>query len=195
MRKAQKIRGVIGAMVLAATLALAACNTAQTVSPTAAEGARIAFESIDGPPRAVSSRLARTLDEEATGRRLVVVARGGQADYLIRGYLAVNAEGSAASIAWAFDVYDAERRRAFRLRGEEPAPGTSSWGTVNDALLQRIASSSVTQLMTLIAGDRAPGAAVASSGSPIWSGLVGGGASGATGTFAAAPPTVAEGSR
>jgi hypothetical protein len=188
MRTAEN-RGVIGATIFAAMLALAACNTTQSVSPTAAEGASIAFESIDGPPRPVSSRLTRTLDEEATARRLVVVARGGQANYHVRGYLAVNAEGSAASVAWAFDVYDADRRRAFRLRGEEPAPGTSSWGAVNDALLQRIASSSVTQLMTLIASDRAPaGATAAAPGPTLWSGLVGS-ASGPTETLAVAPTT------
>jgi hypothetical protein len=182
-------RGVIGATIFAATLALAACNTTQTVSPTAAEGARIAFESIDGPPRPVSSRLARTLDEEAAARRLVTVARGGQANYHIRGYLAVNAEGSAASIAWAFDVYDEERRRAFRLRGEEPAPGTGSWGTVNDALLRRIASSSVAQLMAMIASDRAPaGATAAAPGPATISGLLGGSAAPA-GSLAAAPTT------
>lgn len=190
-------RGVIGAMAIAAALALTACNTTQTVSPTAAEGTSIIFESIDGPPRPVSSQLARTLDQEAAARRLVVVARGGQANYHIRGYLAVNADASAPSVAWAFDVYDADRQRAFRLRGEEPfsgsrsasSRGTSSWGAINDDLLQRIASASVGQLMTMIATDRAVAAA---PGAPIWSGLAGSG-TGPIGTFAAAPAPSTEG--
>jgi hypothetical protein len=184
-------RGVIGAMAIAAMLALTACNTTQTVSPTAAEGTSVIFESIDGPPRPVSSRLARSLDQEAAARRLQVVARGGPANYHIRGYLAVNGEASATSVAWAFDVYDAERRRAFRLRGEEPIAG--SWRAVDDALLQRIASTSVAQLMTLIATDRVPaGATAAAPGAPVWSGLAGNG-TGPFGTFAAAPTPATEG--
>jgi hypothetical protein len=180
-------------MAIVTMLALAGCNTTQTISPTAAEGASIIFESIDGPPRPVSSRLARTLDQEAAARKLVVVARGGQANYHVRGYLAVNAEASATSVAWAFDVYDADRRRAFRLRGEEPAAGAGSWRAVNDALLQRIASASVAQLMTLIATDRGPaGATAAAPGAPIWSGLVGNG-TGPLGTFAGAPAPSTEG--
>jgi len=154
-------RSAIGAVAVTASLALAACNaTTRTVSPSDAEGTAIVFESIDGPPRPVSARLTRSLDQEATARRLVVVPRGGQAVYRIRGYLAANPEGGATAVAWAFDVYDAERRRAFRLRGEERAAGGSSagssWSAVNDALLQRIATNSVEQLMTLIASDRSP---------------------------------------
>jgi hypothetical protein len=148
-------RSAVGVIAVAASLALAGCITTgtTTVSPTAAEGATIIFESVDGPPRPVSARLARSLDQEAAARRLVVVTRGGQALYHIRAYLAAHSEGGATSLAWAFDVYDAERKRAFRLRGEERATG-SSWNAANDAMLQRIASTSIDQLMTFIASDR-----------------------------------------
>jgi hypothetical protein len=163
-------RSAIGAVAVTASLALAACNaTTRTVSPSDAEGTAIVFESIDGPPRPVSARLTRSLDQEAAARRLVVVPRGGQAVYRIRGYLAANPEGGATAVAWAFDVYDAERRRAFRLRGEERAAGGSSaagsWSAVNDALLQRIATNSVEQLMTLIASD-GPGVGAQASAAP-----------------------------
>ena len=156
-------RSAIGAMAVAAALALGGCVTASapTVSLTDAEGATIIFESIDGPPRPVSARLARSLDQEAGARKLVVVTRGGEALYHIRAYLAAHTEGGVTSLAWAFDVYDAARRRAFRLNGEERAPGAASWAAANDAMLQRIASTSITQLMTFIASDRTPGAAAA----------------------------------
>ncbi len=152
-------RSAVGVIAVAAALALAGCITTGTtpVSPTAAEGATIIFESIDGPPRPVSTRLARSLDQEAAARRMVVVTRGGQALYHIRAYLAAHNEGGATSLAWAFDVYDAERKRAFRLRGEERAAGGAqggSWNAANDAMLQRIASTSIDQLMTFIASDR-----------------------------------------
>ncbi|MPZ38243.1 MAG: hypothetical protein GEU95_09265 [Rhizobiales bacterium] len=154
-------RSAIGALAVAAALALAGCVTnQQTPSLAEAEGASIIFESIDGPPRPVSTRLARSLDQEAAARRLVVVTRGGQALYHIRGYLAANAEGGTTVLSWAFDVYDAERRRAFRLNGEERA-GSGAWSAANDQVLQRIASASVTQLMTFIASDRTGATAAA----------------------------------
>jgi hypothetical protein len=152
-------RGAIAALVMAAAFMLAGCVTnQQTPSLAEAEGASIVFESIDGPPRPVSTRLARTLDQEAAARRLVVAARGSQALYHIRGYVAANADGGATVLAWAFDVYDAERRRAFRINGEErteSSAGNGSWAAVDDRVLQRIASNGVTQLMTFIATDRA----------------------------------------
>ena len=115
-------RSAKGAFAVAAALALGGCVTTSTptVSPTAAEGATIIFESIDGPPRAVSTKLARSL-------------------------------------------YDAGRKRAFRLNGEERAVGPTSWAAANDAMLQRIASTSINQLMTFIASDRTPGASLAAA--------------------------------
>ncbi|MBX9778388.1 MAG: hypothetical protein K2Y71_28775 [Xanthobacteraceae bacterium] len=150
-------RSARGAIAVAAALALAGCITTSstpTVSLTAAEGATIIFESIDGPPRPVSARLAKSLDQEAAARKLVVVSRGGQALYHIRAYLAAHADGGRTTLAWALDVYDAERKRAFRLNGEERTVGPSSWAAANDEALRRIAATSVAQLMTFIASDR-----------------------------------------
>ena len=153
-------RSAIGIVAVAAALALAGCvaTSAPTVSPTAAEGATIIFESIDGPPRPVSARLAKSLDQEAAARRLVVVTRGGQALYHIRAYVAAHAEGGTTVLAWAFDVYDAERKRAFRLRGEERTVGPGSWAAANDEVIRRIAATSIAELMTFIASDRTSGA-------------------------------------
>ena len=171
-------RSAVGVIAVAAALALAGCITTgtTTVSPTAAEGATIIFESIDGPPKPVSTRLARSLDQEAAARRLVVVTRGGQALYHIRAYLAAHNDGGTTSLTWAFDVYDAERKRAFRLRGEERAAGGApggSWNTASDAMLQRIANTSIDQLMTFIAADRTgPTAGVAPAPGPALAGMV-----------------------
>jgi hypothetical protein len=152
-----RARSAIGAMAVAAALALAGCvttSTTPTISPTAAEGASIIFESIDGPPRPVSARLAKSLDQEAAARKLVVVTRGGQALYHIRAYLAAHADGGRTTLAWALDVYDAQRKRAFRLNGEERTVGPGAWAAANDEMLRRIAATSVAELMMFIASDR-----------------------------------------
>jgi hypothetical protein len=169
-------RSAMGIIAVAASLALGGCVSTPTVSLTDAEGATIIFESVDGPPRPVSARLAKSLDQEAAARKLVVMTRGSQALYHIRAYLAAYSEGGATTLAWAFDVYDSGRRRAFRLNGEERAAGGgAAWNAASDAMLQRIASTSITELMTFIASDRAPGAAAAApSEGPALAGMGGG---------------------
>jgi hypothetical protein len=154
--------------IVAVALALGGCITTgtQTISPTVAEGATIIFESIDGPPRPVTARLQKSLDQEASARRLVVVTRGGQALYHIRTYLAAHADGGKTTLAWALDVFDAERKRAFRLNGEERTVGPSSWAAANDEVLRRIAATSIAELMMFIATDRTGAGATAEAPGP-----------------------------
>jgi hypothetical protein len=139
--------------IMAAPIALSACVTASAPVPLEhAQGAAIAFESIDGPPRPIHDKLIRDLTAAAGTHRLVV-ARGGDAHYRIRGYLAV--ETASASIAWAWDVYDAGRSRAFRLTGAERIAAPVSWAAADDAVLERIARTSIAGLTAFIAADRA----------------------------------------
>jgi hypothetical protein len=129
---------------------------------TAAREASIAFESIDGLPRDVSQRLTRDLDEEASARQIVVVPAGAKAAYRMRGYVAAHAEGPTTSIAWAWDVYDAELHRAFRLSGQERAGATAGTGrnlaAADDALLRRIARAGMEQLADFLASAPVPAA-------------------------------------
>ena len=157
------------AACLILTLAAAGCNTSGPTPRADARGAAIAFESIEGPPAQVVQRLVRDINEEASARQIAVVPRGTAAPYRIRGYLAANAERGAPSIAWAWDVYDGDQRRAFRLTGVEPA-GTGrqslagSWAAADDAALRRIARAGVEQLVVFIASARGP--SVAPEGEP-----------------------------
>jgi hypothetical protein len=126
-------------------------------------GVGVAFESIDGLPRDVSERLLRDLGEEAAALRIAIVPAGGEAAYRLRGYLAAHPQGATTSIAWAWDVYDAELHRAFRLSGEEragPAAGKGTegrvWAAADEALLRRIARTGMEQLAGFIASPPAP---------------------------------------
>jgi len=142
------------ANVLVLTLSTTGCASSGPTPSAFADlrGTTIAFESIEGPPAAVSQRFARNLNEETSARQIVVVPAGGQAQYRIRGYLAAQ----PTSIAWAWDVYDATQQRAFRLRGEEQAAGRRSWAGADDAVLRRIARASVEQFAGFLAADRTP---------------------------------------
>jgi hypothetical protein len=136
--------------MLAAPL-LGGCATDTENGPL---GATIAFESIDGPPRPVFDRLVTRLDAEARARQIAVVTRQGPARYRVRAYLAAKIERRKAAIAWVWDVYDVDLRRAVRIGGEEPAgrSGKDAWAAADDQVLGRIAEAGMKQLAVFTAG-------------------------------------------
>jgi hypothetical protein len=148
---------VAGALVL--TLAVSDCSsTSQSPFFADAGGVAVALESIDGPPPSVFHKFVRDLNEEAAAHQIAVAPRGGPAPYRLRGYLAAHAEGGATSIAWAWDIYDATERRAFRLQGQERVvAGRKSWAAADDEVLRRIARASMEQVAAFIVSARAPG--------------------------------------
>ena len=148
---------------LALCLLAAGCGSiGQTtgLSAQARGDVSIAFESIDGLPRDISQKLVRDLNEEAAALRIAVVPTGGASSYRLRGYLAAHPEGSTTAIAWAWDVYDGELHRAFRLSGEERAGPTAvrgnSWAAADEALLRRIARPGREPLAGFAAAPPAP---------------------------------------
>ena len=121
--------------------------------------ATLAFESIDGPPPAVFTRLVAALNDAAEARRVPVVSRNGPATYRVRAYVSAVVEGSTTSFAWVWDVYDTDRRRALRLTGQEPVPATGrprdAWSAADDEVLRRIARNGMERVAAFL---RAPGA-------------------------------------
>jgi hypothetical protein len=165
-------RGIACCVRLAAAGLMAALVAGcMTSAPTASSGnastPTIAFESIDGPPVVVFERLVQTMSSEAQARQMAIVSREGAAQYRVRGYLAAQVERGRTHISWVWDVYDAERRRAFRISGDEAGGrgGRDPWGVADDRLLQKIARASMDQLATFLAapepGPAAPVVAVA----------------------------------
>jgi hypothetical protein len=107
------------------------------------------------------NRFLTELGESAPAYRIKVVPAGGEATYRIRGYLAAHPKGAGASIAWAWDVYDADLHRAFRLSGEEtagarPGVGHADWALTDDAVLRRIARAGLDQLADRMASPANP---------------------------------------
>jgi hypothetical protein len=147
----------LGRIVTSLALCLAATGCGSlgpTLGPSAQAGSAkdfsIAFESIDGLPRDVSPRLVHDLGEEAAALRIAVAPPGSDATYRLRGYLAAHAGRSMTSISWAWDVYDGELHRAFRLSGEAQAgaaTGRDAGGALADeAVLRAIAHAGMQQL-------------------------------------------------
>jgi hypothetical protein len=135
---------------LVLSLAASACaNIGQLGNLSDGPKATVAFESLDGAPPAVSQKFLAVLKDEAGSRQMAVVAPG-EASYRLRGYLAAHAEGGPTAIVWAWDVYDTNQRRAFRLNGTEKANG-AGWAVADDQVLRRIARAGMDQLAVFAA--------------------------------------------
>jgi len=156
---------------LAATagLALAVASCVGEGQPSLVQaqlrGPTIAFESIDGPPLPVFQKLVANLVAEAEQRQILVVSRGSQPAYRVRGYLAALMSQGNTHIRWVWDVYDSQKRRAFRIAGEQAFPGKTpdAWRLLDDATLARIARSSMDQIVGFLG---APDSAVANAAPP-----------------------------
>ena len=144
-------------LVLAAAcaMALAGCTHDGQPSLSAAQprGATVAFESIDGPPPGQFHTLVQNLNDEAQTRRLAVISRESPSAYRVRGYLAAKVVKGQTTIAWVWDVFDGDERRALRISGEETRQKgrhRDAWTAADDAMLRRIARSSVEQLAAFL---------------------------------------------
>lgn len=141
-------------LALAGTILLTGCNTDGQPSMAAMQprGATVAFESIDGPPRAQFQKLVENLNEEAQTRRLAVISRESQSAYRVRGYLAAKVVKGRTTISWIWDVFDRDERRALRISGEETAKGRhrDAWTAADEAMLRRIARTSMEQLAVFL---------------------------------------------
>jgi hypothetical protein len=135
-------------------LVAAACNiNGERLGPLAvSRSATIAIESIDGPPPAVARKLAAKLAEEAQARRFAVVSGDENSNYRVRGYLSTHVERGKTSIAWVWDIYGDDQRRALRITGEEPSgmSARDSWAGVDDLVLGRIAQSGMDRILVFL---------------------------------------------
>src|SRR5271169_183969 len=150
-------------VLLAAVCAMALTACTQDGQPGIAgqpRGATVAFESIDGLPPGQFHELVQALNDEAQTRKLAVMSRESPSTYRVRGYLATKVVKRETTISWVWDVFDGDDNRALRITGEETAKvrHRDAWSAVDDAILRRIASSSMSQLAAFLTSpDVAPG--------------------------------------
>jgi hypothetical protein len=162
LRHAARARLVCRGIVAALVVACAACTetTSSNVALTNASGPSIAFESIDGPPVGVFNRLVDNMSAEAQSRNVAIASREGGANYRVRGYLAAQVIRGRTHISWVWDVYDDVKVRALRIRGEEAGGrgGADPWSIADEAMLRRIARSSMDRLAAFLRNPDAPAA-------------------------------------
>jgi hypothetical protein len=158
-------------LAAACSLTLAGCNTdGQAVSAAQPRGATVAFESVDGLPPGRFRTLVQDLNNEAQSRRLAVISREQSSAYRVRGYLAVKVMKHQTTITWVWDVFDHDEQRALRISGEETAKvrHRDAWAAADDAMLDRIARTSMEQLAVFLTSPEvAPGTAPTSTGPQV----------------------------
>jgi hypothetical protein len=138
-------------VVLLLGVAAAGCTPDGKLAAAMASRTTVAFDSIDGPPAGIFQKLVQNLNDEAQMRGVAVVSRDDPSQYRVRGYLAAHVAGGRTSIAWVWDVYDAEQRRRLRLQGEESgARAKDAWSSADEQVLQRIARDGMDQLVAFL---------------------------------------------
>jgi hypothetical protein len=155
-----------GLLAAVCAMALSACSPNDRPGTLAGQprGATVAFESIDGLPPGQFRQLVENLNNEAQSRQLAVMSRETPSAFRVRGYLAAKYTKRETTISWVWDVFDGDDRRAIRIAGEETAKQTGkgrhrdAWSVADDAMLRRIARSSMDQLGAFLTSSQtAPG--------------------------------------
>lgn len=145
------------ALIACIASAAAACkqDVPAHVALAQPRGASVAFDTIDGLPRPQFQTLVERLNDEAQSRRLAVVSREGTSAYRVRGALTATVKRGQTTIAWTWDVFDAAEQRVLQIKGEETGAKTTrkvedAWNVADDAMLRRIAQSSMDKLSAFL---------------------------------------------
>jgi hypothetical protein len=143
-----KHAGRLAAIIL--TAALGACQGSFSGSP---EGIPVALESIDGAPAPVRTALLDEMTTAATDRKVDLVGASADARYRVRGYLSTSTEDGETKMAYVWDVFDSQKRRAKRLAGSSPMPA-SSVSDLDKAALAKLAQSSMDEIAEFLAASK-----------------------------------------
>jgi hypothetical protein len=138
-----------GRLVTVALVAgLAACQGAGPSIGGSPAGVPIALESIDGPPSQIRTALIGELNTAASDRKVDLVGASAQARYRVRGYLsAETADGGGTKVAYVWDVFDSQNKRAKRLTGASPVLASyTSLSALDKETLARLANSSMDEI-------------------------------------------------
>ncbi|MBF9197239.1 hypothetical protein [Microvirga terrestris] len=139
------------------TAALGACQGTFSASP---EGIPVALESIDGAPAPIRTALAEELATAATDRKVDLVGASAEARYRVRGYLSTATEGGVTKVAYVWDVFDSQKRRAKRLEGSSPA-SVGSISSLDKQALAKLAQASMGEIAEFLSAAKSEAPATA----------------------------------
>ncbi|MBJ6124731.1 hypothetical protein [Microvirga splendida] len=132
------------------TAALGACQGTFSASP---EGIPVALESIDGAPDPIRAALADELATAATDRKVDLVGASAEARYRVRGYLSTSTEDGETQVAYVWDVFDSQKRRAKRLEGSSPVTAASI-SSLDKQALAKLAQASMGEIADFLSAAK-----------------------------------------
>jgi hypothetical protein len=163
-----RMTGAVAAAAVA--LALAACQDGRGLLASRASpaGVPVAVESIEGAPPAVRTALADELASAANARQVDLVGLSADARYRVRGYLSTEPrDDGGAALAFVWDVFDTEKRRAQRVTGSRPIPaGENPWDGLDKQALARLAAESMDGIADFLSRTKVAGLAPAPAEAP-----------------------------
>jgi hypothetical protein len=125
-------------------ISLGACQGSVSNSP---EGVPVALESIDGASSKVQTALIGELSNAASDRKVEFVGSSAKARYRVRGYISTETSGGETKVAYVWDVFDAQNRRAKRLAGSSPVSiASGSISSIDKEALAKLAAASMDEI-------------------------------------------------
>ena len=137
--------------------------TVTRVEPPAAPpsaNATIAFTPITGAPPQIVEPLSRGLSQSARASGLTIIeSPNTPSDSILKGYFSAFTDGDKTTVAYVWDVLDANGKRLHRIRGQEIAQGTAAdpWAVVGAATMQAIAAQTIQAYLAWRAEDGSSG--------------------------------------
>jgi hypothetical protein len=148
-----KFAGRLAAATMA--VALGACQ-GSGLAGGSPEGVPIALESIDGAPAPVRTALMDELNTAASARKVALVGASADARYRVRGYLSTETNEGETKVAYVWDVFDSQNRRAQRLAGSSPVRAASgSASGLDKETLAKLAGASMDEIAEFLSTARA----------------------------------------
>jgi hypothetical protein len=121
------------------------------------DGMPVSVESIDGPPEMLQAAIIDELASAAARNDIDLVTDGAPARYHVRGYVTADRTNAGkAALAYVWDVFDAEKRRAVRVSGSSALKEDSgdSWERLDKEALAKLAADSMAEIASFLAGSR-----------------------------------------
>jgi hypothetical protein len=138
--------------IMAMMVALGACQASFSGSP---EGVPVALESLDGAPAPVRTALVDELASAASERKVELVGSSAEARYRVRGYLSTETADGETKVAYVWDVFDAQNRRAKRLAGSSPIGVPSgSISALDKETLAKLAQASMDEIAEFLSASK-----------------------------------------
>jgi hypothetical protein len=132
--------------------------------------AKVAINSIVGPPDALGRQLQQQFTSALERQRVGVAGKDDRPDYNLRPYILAAKEKGGTKVSYVLDVSEPSGKRVNRFAGEEVVPAGSSqdpWAAITPAVAEAIAAKAVGSFTTwLPAGRPAGGAAAVADATP-----------------------------